>query len=66
MTSAVADAERRLAKLNVPDISILSKPFDVDRLLAHVGDALHHSLQDEETLEPMGALTGPVLLRDEP
>jgi DNA-binding response OmpR family regulator len=67
MTAAVADAERRLAKLGLADVSILGKPFDVDRLLAHVNDALGNLFLCEEGQERLTSSTGgPVLLRDEP
>ena len=65
MTAAVADAERRLAKLGLPDVSILGKPFDVDRLLAHVGDALSGPALDEEIVERITSAGGPVLVRDD-
>lgn len=64
MTAAMADAERRLGKLGLADVSILSKPFDVDRLLAHVNDALGAAQLAEERPERLSP-AGPTLLRDD-
>lgn len=66
MTAAVADAERRLSRLALSDVSILGKPFDVDRLLAHVEDALSMPALAEDVHECLTSPKRPVLLRDEP
>jgi CheY-like chemotaxis protein len=66
MTAAVSDAARRLSRLGLSDVSILGKPFDVDRLLAHVSDALGTPALGEEFPDGLPPAPGPVLLRDEP
>ncbi len=40
MTAAASDARKRLLRLENPDISILDKPFSLDRLLQQVEQAL--------------------------
>ena len=66
MTASVAEAERRISRLGLGEVSILGKPFDVDRLLAHVADAVGSTAPVGEGYERVGPASGPVLLRDEP
>lgn len=40
MTAAPAEARRRLAKLDLHDVSVLDKPFTIDTLLSQVEHAL--------------------------
>ena len=55
MTAAPSDARKRLARVGAPDITILDKPFTIDRLLERVDAALGNPSECERLY---GQLTG--------
>ncbi len=59
MTAAASDARKRLLRLENPDISILDKPFSLDRLLQQVEQALGQPNECEMLYEKITDLVEP-------
>lgn len=60
MTAGAPEARRRLAGLEEHDISILAKPFNIDRLIEYVEQALGQPRECEALYDKITTLLTPV------
>ena len=60
MTAAASDARKRLTRVGVHDITILDKPFSIDRLLEHVEQALGSPSECEMLYDRLSSIVTPL------